>query len=344
MGMRITLLIPCYNEEVSILKSAASWLNQTRQADEIIVVDDCSKDKTEELLHQFIRENDVQNLIVVRTPKNTGNKSSAQEYGLNFVTGDILITTDGDTMLDSHFIEEIEKNFEDPEVAAVGGYVRSLKYNWLTACRALDYAIGQNIDKLAQDYINYLFVIPGAAGAFRTHIFKNELKFDHDVLAEDLDITYKLHRLGYKIKYNRKAICMTQDPSSLGSYINQMRRWFGGGWQCLIKHINIPEKPGMALELSLMYLEGLVFSVLLFVLPFISVVITLEALASYFFMAFIFSLFGAAKERRWDLLFILPQYIFLKYVNAYIYLETFVQEVLLRKKNLVWFKPERIKL
>src|ERR1700722_4510367 len=235
--MRITILIPCYNEEKSVRKSAESWVNQTRPADEIIVVDDCSKDRTTEILHDFIRENNIKNLTVVRTPKNTGNKSHAQEYGMNFVTGDILITTDGDTLLDSHFVENMEKDFEDPEVAAVGGYVRSLKYNWLTACRALDYAVGQNIDKLAQDYINYLFVIPGAAGAFRTDIFKNKLKFDHDVLAEDLDLTYKLHRLGYKIKYDRDAICMTQDPSTFGGYVNQMRRWFGGGWQCFIKHI-----------------------------------------------------------------------------------------------------------
>ena len=205
--MRISILIPCYNEEKSIRTSAESWLAQTRPADEIIVVDDCSSDQTSQILLDFIRERKIKTIKLVHTPKNTGNKSHAQEFGLKHVTGEVLITTDGDTMLDPHFVEHIERDFEDPKVAAVGGYVRSLKYNWLTACRALDYAVGQNIDKLAQDYIDYLFVIPGSAGAFRTHIFKNELKFDHDVLAEDLDITYKLHRLGYKIKYDRNAVC-----------------------------------------------------------------------------------------------------------------------------------------
>jgi cellulose synthase/poly-beta-1,6-N-acetylglucosamine synthase-like glycosyltransferase len=342
--MRITILIPCYNEEKSVRKSAESWMNQTRPADEVIVVDDCSKDRTTEILHEYIREQGLTTLSVVRTPKNTGNKSHAQEYGLNFVTGDIVITTDGDTLLDSHFVENIEKDFQDQKIAAVGGYVRSLKYNWLTACRAIDYAVGQNLDKLAQDYINYLFVIPGAAGAFRKDILLEKLKFDHDVLAEDLDITYKLHRLGYKIKYDREAVCFTQDPANFKSYTNQMRRWFGGGWQCFMKHIQIPEKPGMALELSLMYAEGLVFSVLIFILPLISIVATLTFLTSYFLIGFVLSLFGAAKERRWDLIFVLPQYIFLKYVNAYIYLETFVTEVLMRKKNLVWFNPERVQM
>ena len=38
--MRISILIPCYNEKLSIRAAAASWLAQARPADEIIVVDD----------------------------------------------------------------------------------------------------------------------------------------------------------------------------------------------------------------------------------------------------------------------------------------------------------------
>jgi cellulose synthase/poly-beta-1,6-N-acetylglucosamine synthase-like glycosyltransferase len=341
--MQITILIPCYNEEASIRKSAESWLNQTRPADEIVVVDDCSTDRTAEILYELIRERNLQNMTVVRTPKNTGNKSTAQEYGLHFVNGDVFITTDGDTLLDSRFVENIEKDFQDPSVAAVAGYVRSLKYNWLTACRALDYIVSQNIDKLAQDALNYLFVIPGAAGAFRTDIFKNELIFDHDVIAEDLDITYKLHRLGYRIVYDRDAICHTQDPANLLSYINQMRRWFAGNWQCLIKHFHyLPQKPGMALELSLMCGEGLIFSFLLLFLPFINITFAISFIASYFMLAFFMAVFAAIKENRWDLLLILPQYIFLKFVNAYIYLEQFIKEVVQKKRVLVWFSPERV--
>ena len=268
--MRITILIPCYNEEGSVRQSAASWLNQTRSADEIVVVDDCSNDKTAEELHAFIREVGATNITVVRTPRNTGNKSSAQEYGLNFVTGDVLITTDGDTLLDPHFVENIERDFQDPTVAAVAGYVRSLKYNWLTACRALDYAVGQNIDKLAQHYMNYLFVIPGAAGAFRTDIFKNELKFDHDVLAEDLDLTYKLHRLGYRIIMTgmQSALRRIRKPAILYQSNASLVR---GGCNALsnTSAISRTSEP-WRFEFSLMCAEGLTFSLLILILPFVS--------------------------------------------------------------------------
>ena len=100
--MRVTLFVPCYNEEKLIEKSIESWLAQSRPADEIIVVDDSSTDNTPQILARY-----KDKIKIVRTPKNTGNKSYAQEFGLQFVTGEIFVTTDGDTLLDKDFIKEI---------------------------------------------------------------------------------------------------------------------------------------------------------------------------------------------------------------------------------------------
>jgi peptidoglycan-N-acetylglucosamine deacetylase len=337
--LRISLLIPCYSEEKSIEKSIQSWLEQTRPADEIIVVDDSSTDDTPMILEKY-----KDKLKIVRTPVNSGNKSHAQEYGLKFVTGVVFVTTDGDTLLDKNFIKRIEEDFSNPKVAAVGGYVKSLKYNWLTACRSLDYCIGQNIDKLAQDALNFMFVIPGAAGAFRTDIFRKHIGFSHDTITEDLDFTYRLHKDGLIIKYDREAICYTQDPTTLKSYINQMRRWYGGGWQNLMKHLSIPRKPGMAFEMTLIYTEGIIFSTLFLVFPLINIRIALTFFLMYLIIAFFLATYTAHKEKRTDVLYILPFYVFLKYINAWIYLEQFVKEVIFRRKNLVWFKPERVRI
>lgn len=341
--MKISILIPCYNEELTIEKCLRSCVNQTRKADEIIVVDDSSTDNTFEILKKLSSE--FSGLIkIVRTPKNTGNKSYAQEYGLHFVTGDIFIATDGDTMIDKNFLKIMEAEMHDGKVAAVAGYVKSLKYNWITACRALDYTVSQNIDKLAQDYLNFIFVIPGAAGAFRTKIFKEEVRFDHDTICEDLDFTYRLHEMGYKIKYNRKAICYTQDPTTLESYVNQMRRWFGGGWQNLRKHLEIPNSPGMALELSLIYVEGLIYSFLMFLLPIINLYITMYLMLIYLAVVVFLATFGSIKEKRLDIFLCIPCYMFLKYVNAWVFVEQFIKEIIFRKKNLVWFQPTRVSI
>jgi cellulose synthase/poly-beta-1,6-N-acetylglucosamine synthase-like glycosyltransferase len=331
---KISLLVPCYNEEKSLEASIQSALSQTRPFDELIFIDDSSKDRTGEIIERY-----SDYIIGRRTPQNTGNKSSAQEYGLQFVTGDIVVTTDADTLLDSHFVEEIEKSFiSRPSTVAVAGYVRSLPHNWLTLCRAFDYAVGQNIHKVAQDYINYIFVMPGAASAFRQHI-----TFDHDTITEDLDFTYKLHRKQFKISYNSKAICYTQDPADLHSYINQMRRWFGGGWQNLMKHyLFVPANPIRAFELSLLYAEGVIFSLLLFIIPILNPWMWFWLMVGYLVVAFAFATWAAWREKRWALIIVPIPYMVLIYVNAYIYLEQFVKEVILRKRNLIWFQPERV--
>ncbi len=333
----ISLLVPCYNEEKSIRKSITSWLRQTRPADEIIVIDDSSSDATSAILAEY-----ADRIRTVRTPKNLGNKSYAQEFGLQFVNGEIFVTTDADTILQQDFIEKIAKDFDDPKIVAVGGYVKSLQYNWLTRHRAFEYAIGQNFHKLAQSHLNCMFVIPGAAGAFRTDVFRTHLSFDHDSITEDLDFTYKLHKLDYKIHYDRSAIAYTQDPATLGSYINQMRRWFGGGWQNLLKHYDILLRPAQALQLSLMYIEGLVFSLLVLLMPFINLRLTLLFTIPYLALTFAFSIFAAIKERRADLMLAPFPYMFMVYVNAYVLVEQFVKEILFRRKNLIWFKPQRV--
>ncbi|RJQ36310.1 glycosyltransferase [Candidatus Parcubacteria bacterium] len=338
--MRISILIPAHNEERSITACVLSCLKQTRKPDEILVVNDGSTDRTGEILKSF-----GDKIRVLTIPIATGNKSHAQEYGLKFITSDVFIATDGDTILDPRFVEYVEEDFRDKRVMAIGGYVRSMKYNWLTACRAFEYAVGQNLHKLAQSYIGFLFVIPGVAGAFRTKEFLKYIAFDHDTLTEDLDFTYRLHKLGMKIFYDRRIVAFTQDPVTLGAYVNQVRRWFGGGWQCLIKHWDIAiREPKAAAELTLLYSEGIIFSVLLIMLPLLSLRFFATFILSYFIVAMGFAIFAFWHERRWEMLIVPIPFLLLVFINAYVFLEQMVKEVVLRKKNLNWFKPERVNI
>jgi hypothetical protein len=54
-----------------------------------------------------------------------------------------------------------------------------------------------------------------------------------------------------------------------------------------------------------------------------------------------FGIYASLKRKRLDLLLNSPAYVFISYVNAYIFLEQFTKEVILKKKNLIWFHPER---
>ncbi len=334
--MKISILIPCHNEEKSIRKCVQCCLDQTRKADQIVVVNDGSTDRSGDILAEFGKQ-----IEVVTIPKATGNKSRAQEYGLRYVTGDVFIATDGDTIFDSRFVECVEEDFKDPGVHAVAGYIKSLQSNWLTACRELDYIIGQDFHKVAQSELGFLFVIPGCAGAFRTTTFKNFINFQHDTLTEDLDFTYRLHSNGLKIKYDRRAIAYTQDPDTLLSYINQMRRWYSGGWQNLLKHGGALRRPSSALELSLMYIEGIIFSIVLFTIPLINILLFLYLIVPYLLFQAALGIYGATQRKRHDLLIYSPFYILLTYINAYVFLEQFVREIIVGRRNTVWYQPDR---
>ncbi len=337
--MKITILIPAHNEERSIKATVESCLRQTRPADQVLVINDGSTDRTGEILATFADQ-----IEVVTIPVATGNKSYAQEHGLKFVTGDVFIATDADTIMDKHFVERIEPHFNEAKVTAVAGYVKSIKNNWLTACREIDYVIGQDLHKVAQANINFLFVIPGCAGAFRTEKFKRLVKFEHDTLTEDLDFTYKMHTEYSTINYEKRAYVYTQDPFTLYAYINQIRRWYSGGWQNLKKHFgNVIGRPLVALELSLIYFEGIVFSLLLFIMPFLSIKFFLLYLLSNLLFVIAIGGYAAIRRNRVDLILYSPLYMILIFVNATVFLEQFVSEIIMGRKLLVWFKPERTK-
>ena len=336
--MKISILIPCHNEEKSVRSCINSCLDQTRPFDQILAINDGSTDSTLKILQGFGKKIQVLNIRIA-----TGNKSFVQERGLEYITGDVMVTTDGDTILDKNFVKNIEKDFQDKKVAAVAGYVRSIRYNWVTLCRAFDYCIGQNVHKLAQNYLGYLFVLPGAASAFRMEVFRKYISFDHDTVTEDLDFTYKLHKNKLKIVYDSKAIIYTQDPGCISSYIGQMRRWYGGGWQNLMKNLdrNLLDNPRMVLELSLIYIEGIIYSLLFFILPVISLDWASKVFTLLLIVVTIEAIYAAFREKRSDMLAIPFVYPIMMFVNSWISLEQFVVEGLGRKKNLQWFHPAR---
>lgn len=335
----IAVLIPAHNEEKSLAACILSCLNQTRVPDEIVVVNDGSTDGTAKVLEQF-----SDRVHVVTTPRASGSKSKAQQLGLGYITSDIVVATDADTILETHFIEHIECSFiADPEVAAVAGYVKSIPYNYLTGLREIEYIIGQDFYKLAQAHMNYIYVIAGCAGAFKTRLFtEGIITFDHDTLTEDLDFTYKMHELGLPIRFNTKAICYTQDPHTLHSYTNQLRRWYAGGWQNLMKHAPIMfKRPSAAVHLSLGYVEGLLFPITLITLLLVNWSLLIQLLLVYTVMNICLGAYAAWRRQSVWLLLYSPLMTPLKVWHAYLFIEQFLKEVILKQRNLAWFQPER---
>ncbi len=93
--MRLSVVIPCYNEENTILELVKSVLNSPIDLKEIIIIDDYSKDKTRDLLKN-IKDPNVK---IIYHEKNKG-KGAALRTGFNAITGDICIVQDADLEYD----------------------------------------------------------------------------------------------------------------------------------------------------------------------------------------------------------------------------------------------------
>ncbi len=123
-----------------------------------------------------------------------------------------------------------------------------------------------------------------------------------------------------------------------------MRRWYGGGWQNLKKHYRVVAKPTGALEMSPIYIEGVIFSFLLFLMPIINIYFALYFWVGNIMFNMLFAVWMAIKEKRKDVLYVPFIYPLIIHINAWIFLEQFLKEIVLGKQNLVWFQPDRVNI
>ncbi len=339
--MKISIVIPCFNEEKGIEETIESCKRQTVEPYEIIVIDDCSTDNTQKIIEKAEKKHS--NVRGLYLEENTGLKSKALEKGIAVVTGDVFVTLDGDSLLDKHFVAYVKEAFEeDDSIKAFSGFIVSRTHNWLTASRAFEYQLAQHIFKRAQDILGYIYVMPGCASAYETKYFKKNIDFHHDSLAEDLDVTFRYHFEGQNIYFSTKALVYTQDPANLQCYVNQLRRWYGGAWQCIFKYPSkILEKPILTMIIGLMVFEGIFAMTLILMFAYYDV--TKIGIAMILNIA-VMGLGGfilAIARKKSNLFYGSLVYPLVHTINIYVLLEQFFVQMFNDQQSLVWVKPER---
>ena len=111
--MKVSVVIPVFNEEKLIARCLTALQNQTKKPFEIIVVDNNSSDKTAEIAKTFP--------VRIVTEKKQGI-ISARNTGFNAAKGDIVGRIDADTLVPPNWIEEIQKHFkQDSNLIALSG-------------------------------------------------------------------------------------------------------------------------------------------------------------------------------------------------------------------------------
>lgn len=230
---KVTALVAAYNEEKVIVKTLESILACDPPPDELIVIDDGSQDGTSEAVKRAYGDDPRVRLITVPN----GGKAAALNLGLKEAKGEILFCIDADTLLAKDAVSSLVDHFADPKVGAVAGNVKvGNAGTMVTDWQSLEYTTSQNLDRRAYDLLDSITVVPGAIGAWRKSAVEEVGGYQTDTLAEDMDLTWRLHRAGYEIRTESRSKAYTEAPETLGALVKQRFRWSMGTFQCLWKH------------------------------------------------------------------------------------------------------------
>jgi cellulose synthase/poly-beta-1,6-N-acetylglucosamine synthase-like glycosyltransferase/peptidoglycan/xylan/chitin deacetylase (PgdA/CDA1 family) len=254
----VSVIIPAYNESMSVVETVYSVLKSNYPKLEIIVVNDGSKDNTLELLQSKFTHHPKVTIV----DQVNGGKSSASNNGITHAKYDFIMSIDADTYMKVDTIEFMMRNFINENIAGVAGNVHIGNYdNFLTQTQRSEYIYSQVFDKEIHSLLNSIPVVPGAIGIWRKSVLLEVGGYTSETLAEDTDLTLKIRKLGYKIVFERAAVVVTEAPATMREFLKQRNRWMYGTLQCIWKHKEMVFNPKYG-YLGLVILPEIIFSFL----------------------------------------------------------------------------------
>lgn len=239
---KVSVIIPAFNEEVGIAKTIRSVMNSDYHNFEIIVLNDGSTDGTEQQIMRYIdqakQDGSYIHDVHYRRLAN-GGKAKALNRGLRIANGEIIITIDGDCVVDSKAISEMVKGFKHAEVGAVAGnVVVGNRKKPIELIQQLEYLCGFFFRR-ADSNFDSVFIIGGAAAAYRRSTLDKVGGFDHEIITEDIEMSLRILGHGFKTRYAANAVVFTEGPSDLKGLCNQRLRWKYGRLVTFFKHRNL---------------------------------------------------------------------------------------------------------
>ncbi len=215
--LKISVVIPAYNEEVLIVDCLEAIMAQSIQPYEVIVVDNNSTDNTAEIAARY------ENVKVV------GEKRQgiffARNAGFNAATGDIIARTDADSQPAPNWLEVVTKYFENNDSAAVTG---RLEFSDVFGLRLLAKSEAVVRRKLINSTKLPKF-LAGANMAIRRQVWQAVWSSTCSQLHihEDVDLTIHLLGVGHNISFESNMVVSTSArrmSSRFSEYYNYVKK------------------------------------------------------------------------------------------------------------------------
>lgn len=233
---KVSVLIPCRNEEDVIEDTLNSIKAQSYPLYEVIIIDDNSSDRTSQICKNFIKKHSLTNFKIFQRKENNSSKPKAVNNVLKYVSGDIIVFFDADNSPYKNCIKELVSGFSNDRIAAVQGRVITKNGNLLSKIVSMERCSGFNVRFQGKDRISINVQFSGTIVAIRRKIMEKLGNFNADSLTEDTDLTVKIILNGYKIRYQPDAIALEEAPPNLNNYITQRTRWATGHMGCFLEY------------------------------------------------------------------------------------------------------------
>lgn len=239
----VSVMVPAHNEAVVIEKTVKSLLNLSYPKDryEIIVINDNSSDNSAEILKRIQDNNKDRNLIVINTDSVNGGKGKSNSLNIGFEKskGDLLAIYDADNTPEKNALKYLVQTIlEDDKLGAVIGKFRcrNKNVNLLTKFINIETLTFQWMAQAGRWQLFNLCTIPGTNFVIRRSIIESMGGWDTKAVTEDTEISFRMYRMGYKIKFMPKAITWEQEPQTLNVWIRQRTRWAKGNTYVVVKN------------------------------------------------------------------------------------------------------------
>ena len=242
----VTIIIPCFDEEEWLQRTIHSCINQDYPVDklEVIVVDDCSNDRSAERVQEMIAElkaadtNDSayrvsERIRFLQQPQNLG-KRDAMARGAKEAKHELLVFVDSDSFLDPFAIRNIVQPFKDEEMGGVSGRtdVANTYTNALTKMQAVRYSIAFRVMKAAEGYFDAATCLSGPLSCYRKDLVLKYMDawLNQRFLGQKATFGDDRSMTNFILRYNRttyqdSAVCMTIVPRSYSVFLRQQMRW-----------------------------------------------------------------------------------------------------------------------
>jgi len=230
-----SILVPAHNEKEQIEDTLNKLLELDYPEYEIIAIDDGSTDGTDRLIHEVAKKHAKIRAIYMRA--NHG-KAAALNAACATIQGEYVLSIDADTLLDTQALKWFGWHFNKfPRVGAVTGNPRVLNRTTLLAkVQTGEYSTIIGLIKRSQRILGKVLTVSGVVAAFRKQALEDVGFWDTHTVTEDIDITWRLERHFWDIRYEPHILAWILVPESIEGLWRQRLRWAQGGIEALARN------------------------------------------------------------------------------------------------------------